>query len=89
MKKSLAQLQRSWLAANVAGWNGACVALTAVLGNGAGHILGSWLDFNVAIVSFKQFASFFAGAFLWSFVRYFADHPIRLEAEIPNLKSQI
>jgi hypothetical protein len=79
MNAFLARLKHSWIAANVAAWNGACVAAAAFLGASAGHALGAALSFDITPLTLKQLGSVFAGKFAWDFFNYFAAHPLRIE----------
>ena len=79
MNPLLARLKHSWVAANIAAWNGACVAAAAFLGASAGHAFGAALSFDITPLTLKQLGSVFAGKFAWDFFNYFAAHPLRIE----------
>jgi hypothetical protein len=79
MKKYVAQIERAWLAANIAAWNSACLSVTSYASAATAHAVGTALNFEVAALSLKQLGSIFVVAFAWHFFGWFADHPIRLE----------
>lgn len=81
MKKVLKQLQRSWIAANVAAVNGACLTVKAYGTIAVAHALGTSLNFTVAVLTLKQLGAAFLLSFVWEFITYFTNHPIRLEQE--------
>lgn len=79
MKTFWPQIKRSWLAANVAGWNAACLTVKAYGTVAVAHALGTSLNFTVAVLTLKQLGAAFVLSFVWEFIGYFTDHPIRLD----------